>query len=134
MSSSEKARVDFLSEVRIVLGFIQVFDDTVEKVTPKPLFVVYVKCLMCPGCRNYLCAAFPRNGKEGILLTNQASPPRKSIFVCLSWDGNTLHGTSAQRAGGDTLVDLPQHAGEFYGEKARAAFPSIGAFGLMYFH
>ena len=134
MSSSEKARVDFLSEVRIVLGFIQVFDDTVEKITPKPLFVVYVKCLVCTGCRNYLCAAFPRNGKEGILLTNQASPPRKSIFVCLSWDGNTMHVTSIREQEATHWLISHNMQENSMGKKARAAFLSIGAFGLMYFH
>ena len=46
-----------------------------------------------------------------------------------------MHGTSAQRARGHILAHLLKRVGEFgEGGKARVAFLSIDAFGLVSFH
>ena len=50
------------------------------------------------------------------------------------WRGNCVHIISAKRSRGHSLVDFPQHEGQFWGEKARVAILSIDALGLLSFH
>ena len=105
-----------------------------NKESPKFLFVYFVKWHFCPGCKRKLCSAFPSYVKEGILLSNQVFPQRRSICAGLSWDDNTLNRTSAKRARGNSLVDLLNHVEASWGEKVRVAFLSIDSFGLLSIH
>ena len=65
----------------------------------------------------------------------QASPQWRSHLQCLSWDGNPVYGASAQRARCNPFLYLPKTCRRILGSgKARVAFLSIDAFGLVSFH
>ena len=87
-----------------------------------------------PIVRTSSVLLFPDMEKKKIILQNQASPQRRSSLACLMWRGNCVHIISAKRSRGHSLVDFPQHEGQFWGEKARAAILSIDALGLLSFH
>ena len=87
-----------------------------------------------PIVRTSSVLLFPDMEKKKIILQNQAPPQRRSSLACRMWRGNCVLIISAKRSRGNSLVDFPQHEGQFWGEKARAAILSIDALGLLSFH
>ena len=102
----KKARVYFLNEVTLRIGFINRFDDIFE--TGSSQMIVYGVCEMAllpwlyePSLFCFSLILKRRNSSAKVAFSS-----KEISFECLSWDGNTVHRSSAQRARGKTLVDV----------------------------
>ena len=109
----KNAMDDFLSKVRVGLGCIHSFDDTVEPGIFQILGCGVCEMALLPWMYEVALCWFFLIWKEGILLPNQTSPQRRFSLEWLSCDGNSVHTTSAQRARGNILVYFLQCVREF---------------------
>ena len=64
-------------------------------------------------------------------MPNQTSPQRRSSLECLSWDGNTVHGTSAQSLRKPIGLSPTLCRRNLREEEASVAFLNIDGFQLV---
>ena len=92
--------------------------------------VAFVRWPLFPVCPSKLCATFPRLWREGVVMPNQNSPPRRTCLECLSSNVNFLHQTRAQRGRASPLVSLRELYEKLRWEIGKGCFPEprcIGA-------
>ena len=119
----EKARLDFLSEVTMGLGFIHGFDDTVEPGSSKTLVCGVCEMALLPWLYELALCCFSLIWKRRNSPAKSGFSSKEIMFGVPSWDGNTVPRSSAERERGNTLVHLPPRVGEFKVQKSKGCFP-----------
>ena len=113
----QKARVDFLKNVTMGLGWIHGCDDTVELGSFQALVCGVCEMALWPWLYRLALWLFSLMWKRRNYPSNAGFHSRNIQFAVHFTGWNSMHASSAQRARGNTLLYFPQHVGEFEGGK-----------------